>query len=263
MNKKDRYQRLIDKDSSEPIYYQIYRIIRQEIENEEFEMNDFLPSENAYRMYFEVSKVTIRKSMELLERDGYIHREKGRGARVLDYKDTFYWSKLTSFTTYLKTQKITSIVLEFGIEKASAKVSKLLGLKINSKVYKLVRIRLINNKRIALATCYLSFDIPIKLTREMFDENTSLFSLLENAGLKIGNCDETIEAQIPTQKIKELLQMDKNTAIFYRERVTYDQEGNPFEYVTIEYNADYYKYFIKSRVAEREQLLSKGDKNEF
>ena len=34
------------------------------------------------------------------------------------------------------------------------------------------------------------------------DERASLFSILSNAGLKSGNCDETIEAKIPTTEIK-------------------------------------------------------------
>lgn len=257
MSNRSHYKDKINKNSPEPIYYQIYKLIREEIENEKYTSESFLPSENYFRMAFDVSKVTIRKSMGLLERDGYIRRERGRGTIVLDYRDTFYWSRLTSFTTYLTEQKVTSIIREFAIEKPNAKIKKLLNLDADDLVYKLVRVRLINNIRIALSTCYLTPHLPLKLTREMFDEYTSLFKLLTDNGLEIGTCDETVEAQIPTLEIKNILRMDKNTAVFYRERVTYDKDKNPFEFATIIYNADYYKYFIKSMVAEREKLLNK------
>jgi GntR family transcriptional regulator len=106
---------------------------------------------------------------------------------------------------------------------------------------------------VALVQSYLSPRIPVKLKASMFDEHTSLFALLSKAGFEIGSCDETIEARIPTSDIRDILGMDNESAVFYKERVTYDTKNRPFEFLRIYYNSNFYRYYIKNGQAFRER----------
>lgn len=242
-----------------PRYYQIYLEIKNAIEEEKLAEGDTLPSEASLEKYFSVSRVTVRKALDRLEREGYIERYPGRGTIVQNYKNTFYWSRLTSFTNDFREQdeKITSIVLAFDVIVPSKKIANLLELKSDEKVYYLERIRLINGNKIALSKSYLSPRIPVVLRSDMFNEETSLFGLLTKAGLEIGDCDETIEAKIPSTELQQLLEMDESSAVFYRERVTYDTSNRPFEYTTIHYNANYYRYYVKNGQDYRERYKHK------
>jgi DNA-binding GntR family transcriptional regulator len=254
MDKKPFVLNQIDFSSSIPKYFQIYLEIKKAIEDDRYVEGDMLYSESEMQSFFKVSRVTVRKALEELEREGYIERIAGRGTVVRNYKDTFYWSRLTSFTNDLqKIEKVSSIVLHFGEELVTKKTAHLLNLRMDEYVYHLERIRLINNRKVALLISYLSKHIPVKLKANMFDEHTSLFALLSEAGMKIGNCDETIEARIPTSDVQSLLGMDGNSAVFFKERVTYDSRNRPFEHVLAYYNSDYYRYYIKNGAAFRER----------
>ena len=243
----------VDKKSPVPLYYQIYTELKRSIDEEQFVEGDILYSEMALREHFGVSRVTVRNALDQLEREGYIERSAGRGTLVKDFRNTFRWGKPTSFTEELSRQgeALTSIVLRFDKEKPTKKMQHLLNLNEDEYVYCLQRIRLVNGVRVAMQTSYISPHIPVQLTAEMFDEHASLFGILSTAGLKAGNCDETIEAKIPTPEIKHLLEMDEESAVFYKERIAYDINEVPFEFSIIHHNALYYKYFVKNGLSFR------------
>ncbi|MEO6984629.1 MAG: GntR family transcriptional regulator, partial [Paralcaligenes sp.] len=48
-----------------PRYYKIYRLLKQGIENHEFSPNDAMPGENALAERYHVSRLTIRRSLDL------------------------------------------------------------------------------------------------------------------------------------------------------------------------------------------------------
>jgi DNA-binding GntR family transcriptional regulator len=243
----------IDLSSPVPKYFQIYTEIKRAVEEDLYVEGDMLYSESELQSFFKVSRVTVRKALEELEREGYIERIAGRGTVVQNYKNAFYWSRLTSFSNDLHKEKVSSIILHFGEEPANKKTLHLLNLRKDEYVYHLERIRLINDQKIALSISYLTKHIPLRLTASMFDEHTSLFALLTAAGMEIGSCDETIEARMPTLKVRSLLEMNNESAIFFKERITYDSKDRPFEHVLTYYNSDYYRYYIKNGPAFRER----------
>ena len=65
-------------------YLNIYNSIVSKIENKEYQCNDKLPSEKELMVEFNVSRDTIRKSLNMLEQNGYIQKTKGKGSFVLD-----------------------------------------------------------------------------------------------------------------------------------------------------------------------------------
>ena len=69
----------IKKEIPIPYYYQIEKILEESIENGEYKVNEFLPSERELSSKFNVSKITIRKALSNLELKGLIKKLKGKG----------------------------------------------------------------------------------------------------------------------------------------------------------------------------------------
>ena len=69
-----------------PMYYQIKEYIKEKIENEEYKIGDFIPSEINLKNQFNVSRATITKALDELLKDGYIAKEKGKGTVVINNK---------------------------------------------------------------------------------------------------------------------------------------------------------------------------------
>ena len=60
-----------------PKYHQIYLVLREQLQEGRFA--DGLPGELALMRQFAVARVTVRRALELLEGEGMISREPGRG----------------------------------------------------------------------------------------------------------------------------------------------------------------------------------------
>lgn len=68
--------------SQTPIYQQLYDQISSQILNGDLESDSLLPSIRVMARELRVSIITIKKTWELLERNGYIYTVKGKGSYV-------------------------------------------------------------------------------------------------------------------------------------------------------------------------------------
>lgn len=77
-------------DSNDPLprYYQVYVSLQKRIQAGEFLPGDTLPSERQLVNDYGVSRITIVKALDLLERENLIERQHGRGNFVLDHSET-------------------------------------------------------------------------------------------------------------------------------------------------------------------------------
>ena len=64
-----------------PKYHQIYLVLREQLQEGHFANG--LPGELALMQQFSVARVTVRRALELLQGEGLITREPGRGTRPL------------------------------------------------------------------------------------------------------------------------------------------------------------------------------------
>lgn len=77
----------IDRDSSVPVYQQVFEYYRRAIEKEEMIAGDKLPAERDLSAQLGVARGTIKKAYDALERDGYIQSIQGRGSMVMHQQE--------------------------------------------------------------------------------------------------------------------------------------------------------------------------------
>lgn len=129
------------------------------------------------------------------------------------------------------------------------KVRNALNLLSNDKVYYIERIRCMNNSKIGVHKSYITQKNNIILRNSDFtDKHSSLYELLKKQHIQLNSAQENIEAIMPSSYIQNLLELPSNIPIFYRERLTYDINDIPVEYVEMFYRSDDYKYTIKLNI---------------
>jgi GntR family transcriptional regulator len=244
----------LDRELKIPLHHQIYCIIKEEIEKGVFKEGDMIYPESQMQEMFGVSRITVRKAVEELAHDSYVEKKQGKGTTVLPQKNKYCLTNLTSFTDDVQSSgKITgSILLDFMEIPADAKVAENLQIPYKQPVYLLKRLRMMENEIVGLHEAYIVKSENIQLSRDMFKKNTSLYDLLENMGVKIDYALELIEAKVPSVDLCKILDIDPSIAVFYKERITHDDKGIPFEYVEIFYRADKFKYYVKMDKAKQQ-----------
>jgi len=87
----------MQKNIETPKYEKAYRVILERLKNGRYPVGGRIPTEGELAGHFEVSRVTIRRALDMLVQDGYVESRQGSGYRVLTLSpasDTC----LTSFT---------------------------------------------------------------------------------------------------------------------------------------------------------------------
>ncbi|MBN1250191.1 MAG: GntR family transcriptional regulator [Anaerolineae bacterium] len=75
----------IDPEDPLPRYYQVYASLLERLRAQEFAPGEALPSERQLVQDYGVSRITISKALDLLEREEVIERQQGRGTFVREH----------------------------------------------------------------------------------------------------------------------------------------------------------------------------------
>jgi GntR family transcriptional regulator len=231
--------------SASSLYFQIESIIKEQIENGEYNYGDILPSENELQRIYNVSRVTIRQAMKDLANDGYLKSARGIGTMVVFEKIDENVKRVISFSKEMEQHGITmeTSYCRMSIEKSGKYVASKLNILEDDEVYKLVRVRCVKNAPLVYSITYLKKICEFSLDANLYKE--SLYNLLETQyGIKIVKGQDTFEATLADKRIGEFLKISEGAPVFKRSRITFDQNENIVEYTYCYYPGEKYKYSV-------------------
>jgi GntR family transcriptional regulator len=78
-----------------PLYIQVATLLRNRIADGHFRAGQKMPTQEELEEEFGVARVTVRQAVELLEKEGLVHRQQGRGTFVTPHMPERRWLHLT------------------------------------------------------------------------------------------------------------------------------------------------------------------------
>lgn len=215
------------------------------IENDKFGTNAKLPSENEMISEYNVSRDTIRKSLNLLEQNGYIQKIKGKGSFVLDSnKVNFPVSGLTSFKELAQKMAAVSGTFLKELEKipADPTIQMQLDLTDHDEVWKVIRVRKIDGIKIIMDKDFFNAQYVPLLTKEICED--SIYEYLESrVGLKISFAKKEITVQQASAEDKKYLDFENSSmTVVVVKSYTYLEDMNLFQYTESRHRADKFKF---------------------
>lgn len=236
---------------NKPLYLQVKEDIYNKIINNEF--GDTLPSEKELIDLYKVSRVTLRGALGILEKDGVITRKAGFGTKINRNRNELKnFTKVKSFTNEMKdigadaTKTFSSTI---SIVFADVKMMSVFNCEFSSRLYNLKRLRGVNEKAVVYSDTWLNLDVELPTTREFLFG--SLYNYLISKNVLFSRFEEEIEAIMPSKEMKELLSLDKDSAILKRVRKGYDVNNKLIEYTINYYDASLYKYTVEVASIEK------------
>jgi GntR family transcriptional regulator len=242
--------RTIDPFTAVPKYYQLASILRQKIEDGEWQPRSPIPCERQLEVMYNISRTTIREAINNLVQQGYLYREHGRGTFVSPQKLQKGMMELTSFSEDLVKRGMEpgQIIRSLARIVPPPKVLQRLELAPGSTVCRIERIRLGDGTPIGLQTSYLALPPEQEITLEELETNGSLYRILsEKFHIFPTEADETLEVTLATPEEASLLGIATAAPLLLSERVLFSQERRPVEYVKILYRGDRYQYYTHSK----------------
>ncbi|WEV44937.1 trehalose operon repressor [Streptococcaceae bacterium ESL0687] len=162
-------------------YELISQNIKEQILNNTYPLDSFLPSESSLSRHYDVSRSTIRQALNILENRGYIQKQKGKGSLVIaSNKLEFPLSELTSYKELQKNLDFKSLTTVIELKKITIDndLSKRTRFPVGEDVWSILRSRTIDGKTVVLDRDYLICSIIPQMTKEI--AQNSLYEHLEN-----------------------------------------------------------------------------------
>jgi GntR family transcriptional regulator len=231
-----------------PRYRWVYNSLKNSIEVEDFKVGDFLPPEPELQRMFNVSRTTVRKAVEMLGKQGFVHIRQGRGTQILDFKATQKLAFVTSFSETLREQGFTVRQADIRVEivPAPRRTADSLGVGLGAPLVKIDRVTLANGTPIALMTNYLLPEITPDIARRIAGMD-SLYSFLESEyGLAIEAATDFISARQAGPEESARLAIPPDSPLLVVRRITHSG-GRPIEEALLLVVADRYEYCVHTR----------------
>lgn len=240
----DRH-RLPEAASPLPLYHQMYLVLREQILEGVHASDRAMPSEHELSRLFKVSRITVRRALEKLEREGMIERFRGRGTFPVRRAGPLQplRSNITGLLENLLAMGLTTQVrlLDFAYVSAAEDVASALALADGAVVQKAVRVRSIKGQPMSHLTTWVPEDIGRRYRKGDLAARP-LLALLEEAGVKVSSAAQTITARLADAAVAPMLGVQVGAPLLAISRIVSDQDDRPVEYIRALYRPDLYEY---------------------
>jgi len=218
----------IDRDSYEPAYAQLVRILTEEIAQGIYRPGDQLPSESQLCARFDVSGMTVRRAINIMVDRGIVSASQGKGTfvRGLDMREATFRLR-ERHDSPVPGPEAQVRLLQASILPADQRVARKLAIACGTRVIYLRRLVLQPDGPVMYHREYLVYD-PRQATVEAELQITSLEGLFrgqDGQGLRRG--DLRLEAVVLNGEEAELLQVPVGSPALCLEHIFYDFDNRP------------------------------------
>ena len=238
----------IDKEAADPAYVQIAAAVRQILRSGVITAGAALPPEHVLAARFGVSRMTMRQANDVLEREGLIERQRGRGTFAVQDRLMKQEQETRSFSEEIKRRGgvPSSRLVSFKTVEASAIVAAGFGIAAGDAVYVIDRVRLADGVPMAVESVQIPVDRCPNLERFNIVDHSLYQIFEEHYDIELARSEEEISAAMPKKQHRKMLQLPRNVAILLVKRKTFTSDGRLFEMATDAYRGDLYVAMVQS-----------------
>lgn len=231
----------IDAESWVPAYYQLEEAFRSRLTGGQLAAGTRLPPERQIAIRLGVSRMTVRRALHGLERDGLLVRRQGDGTYVGQPRLEAGVGFLSGFTAELagRVQRMTTRVLDLAAVRPDATLRDILGVEDGPEsVIRLRRVRFLDDVPTTLETSWL----PASTCKPILGLNLtdqSLYAVLrEVAGVCPRRAAERLTAIVLEEFEAGQLDCPAGSPALLVERTSYDGLDAAMEHVRTLLRAD-------------------------
>lgn len=236
---------IMDSPSSPmPRYHQIYVALRHQIVSGVYDRSR-LPPELRLMEQYQVARVTVRRAIIELVREGMVYRRPGQGTFVkLDHPSRAESQPRIQglLDNLIASAEQTSVrLIEYGVQPCPPNAAAGLSMVEGQHALRVVRLRSHQGKPVSLiTTCLPTHLSPLLTPLEL--EQQPMLSLLEKGGIRIGAAEQSVSSCLSDAMVAPLLDEPVGSALLSVVRVVRDVDGYPVQWLHGLYRPHCYDY---------------------
>ena len=224
---------------------QLYDLLVGRITSGEYKPNERFPTEMELCTRFNLSRVTVRDTLNRMESDGYIYRKQGKGTFVAVRRIEQKLSKLYTLREGIEAKGMVPCnkILSFKAVSPDGRVRKALSLGENDTVYELIRCCYASDVPYAVETSYIPVSVYPEMTAEMLEER-GLYKTMQFFNIIPERAVENLTAAPVSAEDALLLNVNPSDIAIRDERITYSGDMI-IEYTIDIIRCDFFSYTIE------------------
>ncbi|MBW4080638.1 trehalose operon repressor [Paenibacillus sp. S150] len=237
------------------IYSHIYHDCLSQIQSGRLQAGQKIPSESELAEAYSTSRETVRKALQMLSENGYIHKIKGKGSFVLDTQRLdFPVSGLISFkeVAHRLGRPVRTLVYENSLVPCAGGVAQRLSIKDNDPVWKVVRAREIEGEKVILDKDYFLPAVVPSIPSAAAED--SIYEYLEGRlHLRISYAKKEISVEKVTAEDKLLLDLQDYRHIVVVRNYVHLVDTQLFQYTESRHRLDKFQFVEFARRTQNER----------
>ena len=228
-----------------PVYVQIRESLRTEIIGGLLKRGEKLPSENELASKYNVSRMTIRESVEDLVDEGLLYRRHGVGTFVAYPHLQRDHTRLTTFFDKAENEgiKVQTTLLNLELALATPKVAQALDIPMGNRIIRVKTLRCVEDIPITVHDAHVPHELFARIVNENL-EAQHLWTLFEKCGYKVKRAVQKLEAREASREIAHLLKIKEGMPVLFKERTVYATDGTPVEFTYCYNRGDMYSLTV-------------------
>lgn len=229
-----------------PLYQKLAEDLKTQIKEGVLKENEKLPSEMELSQEYSVSRITLRKAMEILAEEGYVIKHQGLGTFVAPRKlNRIDDGRGMGFTEVCANDGKVASAEIMGVEWVTAgmELSRHLKIQEGERVIKLSRIRGCDGIPVMIEILYFSSRFSYLLQEDL---TKSVYAILRSHGDIPVHAVKTVEVGYAGQKEVECLGMKQGEVLLLLSGEALDEAGEVIHSGTQIINPQRYKLTIIS-----------------
>lgn len=240
-------ERVLNKNTPVPLYYQLETLILEEIENGSYPPGSMIPTEKELSQMFDISRTTVRQAIASLVQKDRLYRTKSKGTFVAHPKTSQdFMRTIMSYDEDVRAAgRVPSTeMLKMEVVELYEEIAVDMGLEPGTKVIFLYRKRMVDGQPFVRVKTYLPYDKCKFILNHDFAKESLYDVLSQSKDTHIVKIVRTCEARSANSEDVNILDVKRGRPIHYFTSMGYNQAGDIIEYSLARYRGDESKFRV-------------------
>ncbi|MFC0225109.1 GntR family transcriptional regulator [Serratia aquatilis] len=246
---------MIDRYSTVPVYLQLEQYISELISSGNLRPGDAVPSEHDLCQKFTVSRMTARKAVDYLVRQGKVERRRGQGTFVVPLKKNILVS--LPLDRHLSSSEVTCgldvpvnnrLICLFR-QQATVEIADKLCIAPGSDVWFMKRLRLLGDVPFVFEQSWMITELFTDLHED--DLNTSKYAYISRKGFSVESSEKELRAELPSHEVRDMLGLKRDEPVLHATSLATLSGGKVFEFSHIYYNQQHYRFTLTAHTLKQ------------
>ena len=238
----------LDKDVPIPLYFQLEKLILEEIDNGNYPVGSMIPTEMELSQMFGISRTTVRQAISDLVREEHLYRIKSKGTFVAHPKLVQgFIQSIQSFDDDVRSTGRTpsTEVLDLKLVELEPEVAQLMELPAGTKAIYLYRKRFADDEPIVRVETYLPYEACSFILGHDFNRESLYQVLSKRDDTRVTHVTRICEARAADPEDAEVLGLKRGRPVHYFQTIGYNQSGKLIELSFAHYRGDQSRFRVE------------------